>query len=176
MVSMIRLALALGFVGAITYAQPDVELATARMVGASQAAPVFFDPGKNSLSNEEKKELRTFFTSLRESDKIKSVRVLSWGDREYPAKDEKVSSKQISLAQDRAESIKKFLKQDLKIDSVDTHNMTERPSKISELLKTDDYEVKSSAEATGAAPAQNKTGVFEEMARSTTALVLVVLQ
>ena len=112
MISMIRLVLALGFVGAITYAQPDVELATARMVGASQVGPVFFDPGKNSLSNEEKKELRTFFTSLRESEKIKSVRVLSWGDREYPAKDEKVSSKQISLAQDRAEAIKKFLKQE----------------------------------------------------------------
>ncbi|MFV8250141.1 OmpA family protein [Bdellovibrio bacteriovorus] len=176
MISMIRLVLALGFVGAITYAQPDVELATARMVGASQVAPVFFDPGKNSLSNEEKKELRTFFTSLRESEKIKSVRVLSWGDREYPAKDKKVSSKQISLAQDRAEAIKKFLKQDLKIDSVDTHNMSERPSKLSELFKTDENEVKSSAEATGAAPAQNKTGVFEEMARSTTALVLVVLE
>lgn len=176
MTSIIRMVLALGFIGAITYAQPDVELATARMVGASQVAPVFFDPGKKALSQEEKKELRTFFTSLRESDKIKAVRVLSWGDREYPAKNEKASAKQIGLAKERAASIKKFLQQDLKIETVDTHNMTERPSKVSEFFKTDDYEVKSSAEATGAAPTQNKTGVFDEMARSTTALVLVVLK
>lgn len=32
MISIIRTFLALGFVGAITYAQPDSEMATARMV------------------------------------------------------------------------------------------------------------------------------------------------
>lgn len=177
MTTIIRLVLVMGFFGAIVSAhQPDVEIATAKMIGASQVAPVFFDPGVKKLSAEEKAELQAFFTSLRETKKVKSVRVLSWADREYPAKNEKVSDKQIALAKERGDAIKSYLQKDLKVQTVDTHNMTERPSKLSEFFKTNDYEVKSSAEATGAAPTQDKTGVFEEMGRSTTALVLVVLE
>jgi OmpA family. len=175
------------FVGALTVAQtnspatlgdqqPDPEKATATMVGASEAAPVFFEPGVKALSPQEKTELQAFLTNIREKQKIKNVKVLAWADREYPAKQEKASEKQIALAKARAEEIQKYLKNDMKVTSVDTFNMAERPSKISEVLKTEDYEVKSTAEAAGAAPKKKNVGFFEEMGRSTTALVLVVTE
>ncbi|MNS60108.1 hypothetical protein D3C72_930890 [compost metagenome] len=169
------------FVGALTMAetpdlQPDPEKATATMVGASEAAPVFFEPGTKALSRQEKTELQAFLTNIREKQKIKNIKVLAWADREYPEKKEKASEKQIALAKSRADEIQKYLKTDLKIDSVDTFNMAERPSKISEILKTQDYEVKSTAEAAGAAPKKKTVGFFEEMGRSTTALVLVVTE
>lgn len=176
MASVIRLVLGMIFLGVMTSNAQDVEMATAKMVGAKEVAPVFFDPGTKTLSAQEKTEIQAFFTTIREADKIKEVKVLAWGDREYPEKKEKASAKQIELAKGRAEAIKKYLTQDLKIKSVETHNMAERPSKLSEFFKTEDYEVKSSAEATGAAPTKNKTGLFEEMGRSTTALVLVVMK
>ncbi|WP_413568034.1 OmpA family protein [Bdellovibrio sp. HCB117] len=157
--------------------QPDTEMATAKMVGASNVAPVFFDPGAKVLTATEKAEMQAFVTTIRETQEIKSIKVLAWGDREYPDKKEKKASpKQIELAKARAEAIKKYLQEDLKVPSVDIHNMAERPSKLSEFFKTDDYEVKTSAEATGAAPTQNKRGFFEEMGRSTTALMLVVVE
>lgn len=179
MTAILKIIISMSFMGALTFAQqpdqqPDPEMATAKMVGASQAAPVFFNPGTQVLSQKEKAELQAFLTNIRGSQKIKNIKVLAWADREYPAKKEKSSDKQIALAKARAEAIQKYLKSDLKIESVDTFNMAERPSKISEILKTQDYEVKSTAEATGAAPKKNTVGFFEEMGRSTTALVLVV--
>lgn len=175
MTSIIRLMMSLAFYGVITSHAQDVETATAKMVGAEQSAPIFFDPGVKSLSAEEKNEIKAFFTDLRSSEKVKAVQVLAWGDREYPEKEEKASEKQVDLAEARAAEIKKYLQEDLKISSVQTHNMAERPSKFSEILKTKDYKVKSSAEATGAAPTKGKTGIFEEMGRATTALLLVDL-
>lgn len=175
MTSIIRLLMSLAFYGVITTHAQDVETATAKMVGAEQSAPVFFDPGVRALSEQEKSEIKAFFTDLRAADKVKAVQVLAWGDREYPGKNEKASQKQIDLAQGRAEAIKSYLQTDLKISAVVTHNMAERPTKFSELLNTKDYKVKSSAEATGAAPTKGKTGIFEEMGRATTALLLVDL-
>lgn len=175
MTSIIRLMMSLAFYGVLTSHAQDVETATAKMVGAEQSAPIFFDPGVKALSEEEKNEIKAFFTDLRASDKVKAVQVLAWGDREYPEKEEKASKKQVDLAEARAVEIKKYLQDDLKISSVQTHNMAERPSKFSEILKTKDYKVKSSAEATGAAPTKGKTGIFEEMGRATTALLLVDL-
>lgn len=174
MTSIIRLLVSLAFYGVITTHAQDVEMATAKMVGAEQSAPVFFDPGVRALSEQEKNEIKAFFSTIREADKIQAVQVLAWGDQEYPdKKQKKASDKQIELAQARAESIKKYLQSDLKISTVQTHNMAERPSKFSEVLKTKDYQVKSSAEAAGAAPTKGKTGIFEEMGRATTALLLV---
>lgn len=174
MTGIIRLLASLAFYGVLTSHAQDVELATAKMVGADQSAPVFFDPGVQALSEQEKNELKAFFATLREKDKIVGVQVLAWGDQEYPdKKQKKASQKQMDLAAGRAQAIKKYLQEDLKISSVQTHNMAERPSKLAELLKTKDYQVKSSAEAAGAAPTKDKTGIFEEMSRATTALLLV---
>jgi hypothetical protein len=176
MTSIIRLVLSLAFYGVITTHAQDVEMATAKMVGAEDSAPVFFDPGVKVLSETEKSEIQAYFTDLRSKEKVKSVQVLAWGDREYPdKKEQKASQKQIELAAARGEAIKKYLEGELKLSGVQTHNMAERPSKFSEVLKTKDYKVKSSAEAAGAAPTKNKTGIFEEMGRATTALLLVDL-
>lgn len=173
-ITLIRLFMTVAFLGTLTSHAQDVETATAKMVGAEQSAPVFFDPGVQALTEQEKGELKAFFATVRESDEITKVQVLAWGDREYPDKKEhKASKKQIELASGRADSIKKYLQDDLKISNVQIHNMAERPSKLAEILNTKDYKVKSSAEAAGAAPTKGKTGIFEEMGRATTALLLV---
>lgn len=177
MAGIIRLLVSLVFYGVLTSHAQDVELATAKMVGADQSAPVFFDPGIQALSEQEKNELKAFFATVREKDKISGVQVLAWGDQEYPdKKQKKATDRQIELASGRAQSIKKYLQEDLKISRVETHNMAERPSKLAEILKTKDYKVKSSAEAAGAAPTKGKTGIFEEMGRATTALLLVDIE
>lgn len=170
-----KLILGMSFITALAYSdQPDSEMATANMVGASHVSPIFFDPGIKALTKQEKAELQAFITNVRETQKITSVNVLAWADREYPTKKEQVASpKQVALADARAAAIKKYLQDDLKVDRVDVHNMAERPSKMDELFKTADYEVKKSAEATGAAPTKAQSGFFEEMGRATTGLVLV---
>ena len=170
-----KLVLGMSFIAALAHSdQPDSEMATASMVGASHVSPIFFDPGIKALTKQEKAELQAFITNVRETQKIDSVNVLAWADREYPTKKEQVASpRQVALADARAAAIKKFLQEDLKIAKVEVHNMAERPSKMSELFKTSDYEVKKSAEATGAAPTKPKAGFFEEMGRATTGLVLV---
>ena len=170
-----KLILGMSFITALAYSeQPDSEMATANMVGASHVSPIFFDPGIKALTKQEKAELQAFITNVRETQKIDSINVLAWADREYPTKKEQVASpRQVALADARAAAIKKYLQDDLKVDKVEVHNMAERPSKMDELFKTSDYEVKKSAEATGAAPTKSKAGFFEEMGRATTGLVLV---
>lgn len=175
--AIIRLIVSLSFFAALTHAQtPDSEAMTARMLGATHVAPVFFDPGVKALNTQEKTELQNFLSKIRQSDTIESVKVLVWADREYPKKLEKASAAQVDLAKVRAEAIKEYLLKEMKVDSVETHNMAQRPSKLSEIFKTEDYKVKKSAENSGAAPKKDEIGFFEEMGRSTTALVMVVVK
>ncbi len=174
---IIRLVFALSFLTILTHAQgPDEENLIARMLGATHVAPVFFDPGEKVLSSLEKEELRSFLNKIREKDAIQVVKVLVWADQEYPARMEKPSQRQIQLARDRAVKISAYLSEELKVSTVETHNMARRPSKLSEVLNTEEYQVKSTAEASGAAPSKEDIGFFEEMGRSTTALVLVVVR
>jgi len=165
---------------ALTQAHAGVSTETeqaSKLLGAKMVSEVSFDEGKSSLSDSSKEEIKAFVASARESGKIGEVKLAVWADREYPAKDTKASSGDVKLANERAKSLSNYLKKELKVDSVSSYNMTERPNALQKFVKTPAEKVKSTIEATGAAPKTDaETGFFNQKAQAKKAVLMLYMQ
>lgn len=145
----------------------------ANRMGASEVKEFTFDKSSKALSEEHRQEIRNAINEAAQKGRIDEVKVLVWSDKEYPPEQGQQSKADRKLANERMNEIKKFLKNDLKISSVKTYNMTERPNALEKFFHTSDAKVKSVAEATGAAPTQNETGAFNLKAQASKGIVLV---
>lgn len=124
------------------------------IAGGSQYVVIEFAKGSARLSQDSKTAL-TRLTDVAEADgrKLDEVKVLAWADREYPDSSAKATRQDIKLADERASQIKNYIKnQSTVMIDVDKHNMAKRPGVFSEIVKTDDYKLKTVFEDTGAAP------------------------
>lgn len=152
----------------------DTSAKAMAQVGAQRFVSIRFAKGKTGLSEASKTALRKLAAETPEKA-VDEVKVLAWADREYPASGTAASSKEVELADKRAHNISKYLKDDLgyKVD-VDNHNMAKRPAGISEILGTDDYEIKHSLETSGVVPATRSAGETKVIAdKASTALIMV---
>lgn len=134
-------------------AAADTTQATA-ISGGSDYTVIEFQKGSDQLTESSREAIRNLSSeSAKNNRAIEEVKVLAWADREYPADSTKASKKETQLADRRAEEIKKYIKDDLRLGAdVDNHNMAKRPGLFSELIQTDDYKIKTNFEETGAAP------------------------
>lgn len=119
-----------------------------------------FDKGTTTLNESNKKALKEFIKKAEQDGRdLDQIKILSWADREYPDKAAVVSAADIKVANNRTESIEKYFKNVLDVNpGFATYNMAKRPSKISELLHTDDYKTKNIFLKTGAMPSSAKQG------------------
>jgi hypothetical protein len=132
---------------------PSKTSQAAAEVGATHYTVINFAPGQNTLPEPERAKLRELASEAARHGKVAEIQVLAWADKEYPKEEQNVASRDEKLADQRAETIKDFLKKDLKTSAdVEAHNMAKRPGVFSELVKSEGYEVKTSFENTGAAP------------------------
>ena len=140
----------------------------------SYYAVLKFDKGTQRLSNASKKDLREFVTSAqREGREINDIKILAWADREYPATGVKLTDRDVKMANERSESIEKYLKDDLNTNGdYETYNMAKRPNKVSEFFKGDDYKTKRIFERSGAAPAGTDMQSFMN-SKASKALIMV---
>ncbi len=143
-------------------------------VGGGHFVVVDFAKGGKSLDEADKEKLRRLTSQAPHNGKIAEYEVLAWADREYPKEGQKATSQEVDLAQDRAESIKDFMKKDLKTtESVNNHNMAKRPGTIGELFKSSDYKTKTAFEGTGAAPS-DQASVIEKIENKASKAVIFV--
>lgn len=148
-----------------------------KLLGAKMVSEVNFEEGKSDLTAASKEEIKAFVASARQNGKIGEVKLAVWSDREYPAKDTKASKADVKLAEDRAKTLSNYLKKDLKVDSVNAYNMTERPNALQKFVKTPTEKVKSTMEATGAAPVtEAETGVFSQKAQAKKAVLMLYMK
>ncbi len=82
----------------------------------------------------------------------------------------------MGLAKNRISHLKSFLKDELKVKSVDTHNMAERPNALEKFFNTGDAKVKNTTEASGAAPTDGNTGLFDLKAQASKGVVMIFLK
>lgn len=131
----------------------DTSRATA-MSGGSDYTVIEFKKGRDELTEGGKVALKNLSEESVSRDRaIDEIKVLAWADREYPTEKTKATKKELALADRRADAIKKYLKTDLRMSAgVDNHNMAKRPGLFSELMRSDDYKVKTNFEESGAAP------------------------
>ncbi|NUN05198.1 MAG: hypothetical protein HUU57_05495 [Bdellovibrio sp.] len=141
-----------------SYTSSSPTAVAAAEVGTSHYTVINFKPGAKSLSREEKSKIRELAALAERQGKVAEFKVLAWSDKEYPADGAKVASADSKLADDRANEIENFLEKDVNTSAdVDTHNMAKRPNMLGEMTKSDDYEIKTTFEATGAAPTTKQT-------------------
>jgi len=141
---------------------PSKTSQAAAEVGATHYTVINFAPGQNTLPEPERAKLRELASMAARHGKVAEIQVLAWADKEYPKEEQNVASRDEKLADQRADTIKNFLKKDLKTSAdVEAHNMAKRPGVFSELVKSEGYEVKTSFENTGAAPTEaNRTAIL----------------
>lgn len=128
------------------------------------------------MSEAQKTELRQVVSEAEQKGKIDEVKVLAWSDKEYPSENGKQSKGDIKLASNRIHDLKTFLKDELKVSSVDTYNMSQRPNGLQKLFNTSDRKIKDTVVSAGAAPTDGNTGLFEMKAQASKGVVMIFMK
>lgn len=115
---------------------------------------VEFEKGKAILSNRAKKELQKFYTTAKKGgNNLPEIKILTWADRDYSAKEKRVKEFDILVSEERTNAIENFLKNNFNAGAhFKTYNMTKEPNVITEFLHSDDDRVKKVFEKTGSLP------------------------
>lgn len=112
---------------------------------------VTFHKEKSSLSSAAKNDLKHLYERATKKGKIHDIKVITWGDQEYPSVHEKrLSKKQIKLVDKRNKTLERYLL-GLTKDTVDveTYSMAERPGTLNRLFASEDARIKKSLETAG---------------------------
>lgn len=117
---------------------------------ASYVTEFSFKKGSATLSEAAKEDMRRTINQAKARGGIKEVKVITWGDSEYPSSStKKLSAAEIDLVKKRNKAISDYAKTVLEGVDVDTHSMAERPGILKDLFNTDDAQVKRSLETAG---------------------------
>lgn len=178
---MKKFTLMMAFLGITSFAHANtVNSETAQAtdaLGASMVSEVKFKEGQVLLTKEEQAEIADIVSSARAAGDIDEIKVIAWADREFPARGTSAANASVKLAEERADHIKKYLKDDLKVGSVSTYNMAKRTNTLQDFLNTPTARIKRSLENTGAAPTRKEdTGFLGLKGKASAALVLVYLK
>ena len=108
-----------------------------------------FKKGSAALTPAAKAELSKLMKDARATGEIKEVKVITWGDVEYPSvHTKKLSSREIDLVDKRNEAIRDYVKS-INDVNVDSHSMAKRPGVVKEMFNTTDARLKRSLEVAG---------------------------
>lgn len=102
---------------------------------------VSFAKGGFALSDNEQRSLRAIYKSVLRDDRVRKVIIAAWADREGIRTGEKLSDADLSLADKRAQAIKKVLSE-VGATTFELHNMAEDATWIAKTFKTQDAAVK----------------------------------
>ncbi len=111
---------------------------------------VTFTKEKTTLSKAAQEDIRALWQKASKKGKIDEVKVITWGDQEYPSvHEENLSEKQIDLVKKRNDSLEKYISKLTKDADVETFSMAERPGALQRLFSSEDAKIKKSLETAG---------------------------
>lgn len=157
-----------------TSAGPSIE---AKQVAVEQEASYVtefsFNRGSATLSEAAKADLRRVIADAKHNGgEIREMKVITWGDSEYPSSNtKKLSNKEIDLVDKRNKNITDFVKSVQDGVSVDTHSMAKRPGALKDLFNTQDAQIKKSLETAGIPTTDTAVKV---PSKSSKAIVMVI--
>lgn len=111
-----------------------------------------FDRGRSVLNDANKKYLNELARKAsRTGREISEIKILAWADREYPGrKNEKVKTRDVILANERANVIREFIRDDLHTNEpIDVFNMAKKPGVIDQITKDEEFRVKEDVASSG---------------------------
>lgn len=136
---------------------------------------VSFETGSAVLTQDSKKELADVIAKSRTEGKIDEVQVAAWSDNPVPRNGEELSKSDQKLAEKRAEAVKEYLKNSLKVSDVDSYNMAERASFVARMFNSTDAELKTEL-SRGGDVSREEFQVFKDNGKPSKAVVLVVMK
>jgi DNA-binding transcriptional MerR regulator len=144
-------------------------------LGVGSFTTVEFPKGQSRLTDWGQRDLQKFIQRVRSKDfSIEEIKVLAWSDQEYPLRTEKISPRDVILANERVAEVTRVLEKNLKgYDDIQTYNMARRPGSMSEFFNTDEYDVKKSVETSGATSTTNEDG---ELSYSKASKAIVIIE
>ncbi len=109
-----------------------------------------FDRQKANISGKAREQLKDLHRKASKKGKIEEIKVISWGDQEYPSVHEKkLSEVQVKLVEERNATLENYLKT-IEMDAeIETISMAERPSTLAKWFSSDDARIKKSLETAG---------------------------
>ena len=97
----------------------------------------------NTLSDADRTRLRDLVTTARSKDRMYPVSIVAWSDHALPQTGIKLSAADRDLARNRAEGVKAFLSDELKVSRIETYNMAEDANWFARTFGTTDADLKS---------------------------------
>ncbi len=109
-----------------------------------------FDHQKANISGKAREQLKELHRKASKKGKIEEIKVISWGDQEYPSVHEKkLSEVQVKLVEERNATLENYLKTIEKDADIETISMASRPSTLDKWFSSDDARIKKSLETAG---------------------------
>ena len=139
-------------------------------------ATLTFEAKQTVLTKDSKEKLNALIKEARTKGKITEVQVAVWSDNPAPRAGEELSKPDRELAESRAKTVQKYLKQHFKA-SVETYNMAERASWLARTFETENAELKSEIGHGGDSPmSKEEFQVFKSNGQPSKAVVLVIMK
>jgi hypothetical protein len=120
-----------------------------------------FSRGRSVLTDANKKYLNELARkATRTGREISEIKILAWADREYPGKkNEKAKTRDVILANERANVIREFIRDDLKTrEPIDVFNMAKKPGILDQITKDEEYRVKQDVAQSGVSATRLPSG------------------
>lgn len=127
----------------------------------SHYSAIQFKRGTSVLTEENKRHLNALAAKAsRTGREIEEIKVLAWADREYPnSKNEKLKTRDIILANERASVIREFIRKDLHSqEPIDVFNMAKKPGLIQQMTKGEEFKVKRDVALSGVSATRLPSG------------------
>ena len=134
----------------------------AKQVAAEQEAAfvveIEFSAKSAKLGAAARAKVDALYKTVATPDRLKSVKVISWADDEYPSKRErKLKREEMDLAKRRGEAVQNYLKSRNGKLEFELYNMAQRPGTFSEFVGSADARIKNSLERAGVSTTEEKS-------------------
>lgn len=117
---------------------------------SSWVTEIKFDRQTANISGKDRDHLKELHNKALKKGQIEEIKVISWGDQEYPSVHEKkLSEEQEKLVEKRNATLKNYLKTIEDKAEVETISMASRPSTLNKWFSSDDARIKKSLETAG---------------------------
>jgi len=117
---------------------------------SSWVTEIKFDRQTANISGKARDHLKELHNKALKKGQIEEIKVISWGDQEYPSVHEKkLSEEQEKLVEKRNATLKNYLKTIEDKAEIETISMASRPSTLNKWFSSDDARIKKSLETAG---------------------------
>jgi len=135
---------------------------------------VKFIEGQKMVPKTARNQLSELYQKAKNKGEVEGVKLITWGDREYPSVHKtELSKTQRKLVEDRNDNLETYLEKFDKRLDVDKFSMAERPDLMARLFSTEDAELKKSLEKAGI---PDTDSAIKASGKSSTSIVIFTLK